>query len=550
MNCKVGDAISLEGKKIQLVLCRGTVIDIVDGYATIDGLNYFCSEGNDQYRITLKDATDDTSDEDYYFPFQRVPGLSYGVLGKDESKDILFNLSDESVKKVEGGLTEVWKKMYPNSEIEPNIREGIIKIICSDDEYKDVTDLITDKVNIFSKLTHESDREIYKIILADGNDLLSNYLSFINVRGYLDTLLECNYRIIPNENLVNLNNIGRRSFQWEVWAMCNNYCTYCYLGQDNRHTDKVRQMKSLIDLHKAIDNLDYRIYNNISLIGGDFFQGQLDDPEVHDSFMALIEKCAKAYSEDKIGSMWITCTLTIGDQKHLYEMIEIFEKYKCFPREGWSASGIWLCTSWDIKGRFHTPDRLENWDYHMLNIQKTYPWIKFNTTIILMEDFMRAVIDHKWSPKEFSEKYKTTLFFKQVGLGQIVNEQMFMDDCLNPIKAYSRNKIAVNERLGFDFCPHRRTSLDFLRVFAMEYPEFYDRLYNIQYRADELHRNFNDNMNDLKTKRNKHSANETDVAMENSLNVCGHMINYMPYIDSDKCCICDKKAIWESIYGA
>lgn len=550
MNCKVGDAISLEGKKIQLVLCRGTIIDIVDGYATIDGLNYFCSEGNDQYRITLKDATDDTSDEDYYFPFQRVPGLSYGVLGKDESKDILFNLSDESVKKVEGGLTEVWKKMYPNSEIEPNIKEGIIKIICSDDEYKDVTDLITDKVNIFSKLTHESDREIYKIILADGNDLLSNYLSFINVKGYLDTLLECNYRIIPNENLVNLNNIGRRSFQWEVWAMCNNYCTYCYLGQDNRHTDKVRQMKSLIDLHKAIDNLDYRIYNNISLIGGDFFQGQLDDPEVHDSFMALIEKCAKAYSEDKIGSMWITCTLTIGDQKHLYEMIEIFEKYKCFPREGWSASGIWLCTSWDIKGRFHTPDRLENWDYHMLNIQKTYPWIKFNTTIILMEDFMRAVIDHEWSPKEFSEKYKTTLFFKQVGLGQIVNEQMFMDDCLNPIKAYSRNKIAVNERLGFDFCPHRRTSLDFLRVFAMEYPEFYDRLYNIQYRADELHRNFNDNMNDLKTKRNKHSANETDVAMENSLNVCGHMINYMPYIDSDKCCICDKKAIWESIYGA
>jgi hypothetical protein len=550
MNCKVGDAISLEGKKIQLVLCRGTVINIVDGYATIDGLNYFCSEGNDQYRITLKDATDDTSDEDYYFPFQRVPGLSYGVLGKDESKDILFNLSDESVKKVEGGLMEVWKKMYPNSEIEPNIKEGIIKIICSDDEYKDVTDLITDKVNIFSKLTHESDREIYKIILADGNDLLSNYLSFINVKGYLDTLLECNYRIIPNENLVNLNNIGRRSFQWEVWAMCNNYCTYCYLGQDNRHTDKVRQMKSLIDLHKAIDNLDYRIYNNISLIGGDFFQGQLDDPEVHDSFMALIEKCAKAYSEDKIGSMWITCTLTIGDQKHLYEMIEIFEKYKCFPREGWSASGIWLCTSWDIKGRFHTPDRLENWDYHMLNIQKTYPWIKFNTTIILMEDFMRAVIDHKWSPREFSEKYKTTLFFKQVGLGQIVNEQMFMDDCLNPIKAYSRNKIAVNERLGFDFCPHRRTSLDFLRVFATEYPEFYDRLYNIQYRADELHRNFNDNMNDLKTKRNKHSANETDVAMENSLNVCGHMINYMPYIDSDKCCICDKKAIWESIYGA
>ena len=55
----------------------------------------------------------------------------------------------------------------------------------------------------------------------------------------------------------------------------------------------------------------------------------------------------------------------------------------------------------------------------MLNIQKEYPWVKFNTTIILMEPFCQAVIDDQWSPREFAKKYKTTLFFKQVGLGNI-----------------------------------------------------------------------------------------------------------------------------------
>lgn len=684
---QIGDAISLVGKMVQVVLCRGTISDIRNegGFtlATTDGVNYFHLEGSSTYKVMPKDESEGDASE-YYLPFQQIPGLSFIELGSTEYADIYINLDDKTIGDLESTVVTNWEKMFKSSKIVPSVKSGSFQIICSDDEFDDVTDLVTDKKNAFSRLHYTLDDKTYTFTFAEDAGLLGKYEELNKICQYLEELVSCNFRMLPEDLLLNLNNHGRRSFQWEVWSMCNNLCTYCmtpdtkilmsdytvksisdvkegdmvmgvytnrfklkpvkvlatnhrhydgklygghftaehpmmatrpnrkkyveasksrtrirpiipdvketnnhdfvvedglmdesdysgevyniqtesenyvadgyvvhncYLGKENRHTDKARQMKSLNDLHKAIDNLDYRIYNNVSLIGGDFFQGQIDEPEVHDSFMSLIEKCAKAYHDNKLGSMWITCTLTIGDQHHLYEMLEIFKKYECFPREGWGSSGIWLCTSWDIKGRFHTPDRLENWDYHMLNIQKNYPWVKFNTTIILMEPFCQAVIDGTFNPREFGQKYKTTLFFKQVGLGKIAENVDLGPDSDGEIVKYMRAKVATNEALGFDFCPHRSVMLNCIRKFATDYPELYDRLFNIQYRADELHRNFNDQMKDMKTRRNKNSANETDVAMENVLNTCGHMINYMPYIDSNKCCICDKKAIWESLYG-
>lgn len=548
---KVNDMVSVVGTVVTTVICRGAVKEIItEGgrqLATLDGLYYFHPEGCLNYKVVpqIDTAVDDT----FFLAYQHIPGITYQTLGSEEESDIYINLNEESVKELEDAMVEDWSKMFHESPLTVDVKNAEFRIECGENELKDVGDLVLDEHNIFSKLAHTFDGHTYVFSLGDLDNLLEKYEKMEKVYDYLETLVECNFRQCPEEDLLYLNNHGRRSFQWEVWAMCNNYCTYCYLGNENRHTDKERQMKSLNDLHKAIDNLDFRIYNNISLIGGDFFQGQLEDPEVHDSFMAMIEKCAKAYHDRKIGGMWITCTMTIGDQKDLYEMIEIFKKYECFPNPNYGSSGIWLCTSWDTKGRFHTPAKLANWEYHMQHIHEVYPWIKFNTTIILMGPFCQDVIDGKWDAREFVEKFHTTVFYKQVGMGKI-GEVADYSDCANDIEKQRKAKKVVNEEIGFDFCPTRSQMLKTLRIYAEKWPEQYDRLFNIQYRADELHRNFNDSMNDFKTKRNKNSANETDVAIENMLNTCGHMLNYAPYSDSDKCCICDKKMIWQTIYGA
>lgn len=348
------------------------------------------------------------------------------------------------------------------------------------------------------------------------------------------------------DDLLYMNNVGRKSYQWELWAMCNNLCDFCYLGDTNRETNKEVQLISLNKVLKNIDELDFTVYNNISLIGGEFFQGQMDDPEVHDKFMELIQKCCDLYNAKKIGAMWITCTLTTGDQKHLYEMLDLIEKNGCMPKPEYGSSGFWLCTSWDAKGRFHTPRNAENWDYHMRNIHEKYPWVKFNTTIILTAEMMDLYINNEWKPHDFMEKYHTSLFFKQCGLGD-VNIYAYAFNGMPTDEKWYNYKQKIQERIGWNFFPTRDQSIKFLRKFATEDADLYDRLYNIYYRADELHRNYNDGES-ATNNRNKGSKIESDSSVEMQINYCGHLYNYAPYIDSNKCCMCDKLAIWESIH--
>ena len=100
---------------------------------------------------------------------------------------------------------------------------------------------------------------------------------------------------------------------------------------------------------------------------------------------------------------------------------------------------------------------------------------------------------------------------------------------------------------GFDFFPTRASFIKFLRKYAAEDIDTYDRLFNIQYRADELHRNFNDDFEAKANHRFKDVACESDSKQDSLLNTCGHILNYAPYIDSEMCCICDRDVIRESI---
>ncbi len=348
------------------------------------------------------------------------------------------------------------------------------------------------------------------------------------------------------EKILYTNNLDRKSFQWELWHFCNSLCKFCYLGKENRLHNKERQITSIIDLGKAVDKLDYTKYNNISIIGGEFFQGQLDDKEIHDNFFEVIKKIFKKYLDKKIGSIWITCTLTIGDQKHLYELLEIADQMEVFPNKKYGSSGLWLCTSWDSAGRFHNNNMENNWKFHMKNIKSKYPWVKFNTTIILQQDFIEKYINDEFSPKKFMEEYKTTIFYKQPGVPSKICSQNNDENKFNVFSKelsdiWLAEKQKYNDEIfGYEFFPKRKTFLKFLSKYYAEDKETYDRLFNIEYRADELHRNFNDIDHDISIKRSKFQDQEEDGVVPLP---CGHIHYYASYSDSNKCCVCDKRFI-------
>ena len=367
-----------------------------------------------------------------------------------------------------------------------------------------------------------------------------------------------------DEMILYSNNMGKRSFQWELWQCCNNLCSFCYIGKDGRHTDKERQLKSLSDLKLALNSLDFNEYNNISLIGGEFFQGQLSDPDVKKTFMEIIEIISNYYVEKKIGSVWIAATLTIGDQKDLYEALDIFDRDGVRPHPLYGASGVWICTSWDAYGRFHSEKNKNNWEYHMKNLSRKYPWIKKNTTIILMQKLCEQYLNNEFVPKKFSEEFGTALYYKVPGLTQ----QLFdgFDGLPDMVTCAKEGRVgeylmAVKKRMendfGYRFFPDRRTFRKFLVKYAKEDSDTYDRLFNISYRADELHRNFNEIENCDDHQRLKDSNLESNLSMESILNPdCliepmnkKHITNYATYSDCNACMVCDRDQIWETVWG-
>ena len=314
----------------------------------------------------------------------------------------------------------------------------------------------------------------------------------------------------------------KKQLQFELWQECNNHCKFCYLGDSNLCTPRKIKLKSLENtLAKLDDKSILDEYDTIGFIGGEFFQGQMNDEEIRSKFMKLMEKTASLLKQKLIKFVWIYATMTIGDQKDLYDTLE---KYG-------DCDGVWLLTSYDTVGRFHSKKMEENWRFHMKNIQKLYPKIRFNVTTILTQDLIDKYLNNEFSFRDFSEEFKCEFFFKQCGLYKGMNKEQVVADFP-------------------EFLPKRSSFLKFLGKFRCEESDIaWDKMFNIKYRADALYRNFNTEdesmILNLRYKDRKAEINipKHSDAEETVLSKCGHAKTYSTYADCDNCMLCDKENI-------
>lgn len=314
-----------------------------------------------------------------------------------------------------------------------------------------------------------------------------------------------------------------KQLQFELWCECNSQCTFCYLGSTNKHTPDEVKLNSLKNAYNTISDLsNYPEFDTIAYIGGEFFQGQMRNPEVKEHFMKLMAKTAQLLRDGYVKEMWMYVTLTIGNQKDLYEALELFKGV---------TNKVWILTSYDTLGRFHTPKMEENWDFHMQKMYNLYPDLRFNITTILSSDCIKKYLADQISFKDMAEKYHAMFFFKQVGCD---NEP--------PSK--------FNETHNMDFVPTRTLFLEFLRKFKrQESSIMWDKICNVQYRADVLYRNGNDlDHQMIKNIRHKdHRGAEIELEYESPLETsvapCGHLYTYHAYSDCDGCVLCDKEML-------
>ena len=324
-----------------------------------------------------------------------------------------------------------------------------------------------------------------------------------------------------------------RVLQFQVWNECNNFCTFCTNKEiyDITNEEKLRNLRII---ENKIDNFPNQ-FSILGLIGGEFFQGQLRDNAVKKQLYTIISKINQLLNDKKLNEYWVTATLISEDQQDLFYHLSLID----------DVSKVWICTSYDSKGRFHNGKAKECWINNMKKLKQTYPSININTTSILTGSFIEEYINGSFKLQNFCKEFQTSWFGKPPIL---------------PINSPFTKK-QFNEKVLKDFFPYRNRFLEFLLKFKTIESEFdYNRLFSNQFRADELIQPDNNNVNNRAImKRNKQQDSEfADIVSNNDFvngieNViqrfdtpntgCKHNKTYTPYVDSEKCFYCDKEMI-------
>ena len=97
-----------------------------------------------------------------------------------------------------------------------------------------------------------------------------------------------------------------------------------------------------------------------------------------------MQKTSQLLDEKYIDETWISATLTLGDQADLYEALNEFS----------DLSKVWILTSYDTLGRFHSEKMKNNWLKNLAMLRQYSNDLKINITSILTGDFIQHYLDN------------------------------------------------------------------------------------------------------------------------------------------------------------
>lgn len=313
----------------------------------------------------------------------------------------------------------------------------------------------------------------------------------------------------------------RRQYQFELWQECNSKCKFCYLGENNGYTPDSKKIENIDQTLKIISNKElYKEINCLAYIGGEFFQGQMKNPNVKNKFLELMSKNNELINEKLIDETWICATLNIGDQQDLFDTLKLFD----------DTSKVWILTSYDTIGRFHSQKMFKTWENSISKIKALYPNININITSILTGDFIDKYLKDELDLMRIVDKFGCSLFLKPT--------------CPIEHKNGVYSKIETNKIVP-NFFPTREKFLQFLCKFKSKEPEYmYNKLFNMELRSDYLFKYLDKGLTKLHRVKDK-SQEITEIGtIENNILPCGHSNQYNIYINSDEhCAICDKEQI-------
>lgn len=300
----------------------------------------------------------------------------------------------------------------------------------------------------------------------------------------------------------------KKQIQFELWPDCNTRCKFCYLC--NQTTDNEFKLKAIDYAFNKLSSVSKEEFETIGFIGGEFFQGQLNS-EIKESFMKLMLLSNDLLSKGYVDNLWLTSSMIIGDQSDLYAVLDLLKN---------NLSKVWVLTSYDTIGRFHTQQLERNWKNNVCKLKQLYPNVNLNVTMILTKHLMDKYLENQIDFEEFKKLYNCDLYFKAPDLQ----------------RGRYKSNLEMNSYIP-SFFPDRDTAIKFFVKMKQNDYACWNKLFDINYRADILIKNINEEVIRDKTNYNELYNNE-DHLMK-----CGHFYSYNSYVQENGCILCDKLQI-------
>lgn len=223
--------------------------------------------------------------------------------------------------------------------------------------------------------------------------------------------------------------------QFELWKQCSLGCKFCYNNGILRQRNKIKSIKKVLSI---LNSNEANNYDNFGIIGGEFFNGEINTSEVKKYFYKLIDNFIEKIKTKIAKRCLVTTSLMFDNNSELLEFCDYIKDYQ---------DKFMICTSWDIIGRFDDK-KLYNWQNNMLLLHKLYPNLKLHVEMITTEAFLKAVLMKELDLINFNKSYNcfTNYMLPMIGYGNL---------CKN-IQEFEQNILS-------DFFPRRETFLKFLQ---------------------------------------------------------------------------------------
>lgn len=191
--------------------------------------------------------------------------------------------------------------------------------------------------------------------------------------------------------------------QYQVWSDCRNNCKFCFM----KHQPPTDKIKSLNFILNKLDDPEVYEYNEVGFIGGEIFDNQLENPEVRKLFYDIFRKVSTIKNFNKV---YIATALNFDMKPYLIPFLDFLREIKLLDK-------VLLCTSYDLKYRFHTEKSRLLWESNMLELHDKYPEMHLHVETILTQFFINAVLEDRFSISEFCKKFHTRIDYLEPSSG-------------------------------------------------------------------------------------------------------------------------------------